>query len=67
MSWWVGTSCGECPSEVGFVESEVGYCITFTIGLGSRIGNQGCEQTEDRGVEFQQGVHTGLVAETKGC
>ena len=49
------------------MESEVGNCITFTIGLGSRIGNQGCDQTADRGVEFQQGVHTGLVVEAKGC
>ena len=48
------------------MESGVGYCITFTIGLGSHIGSQGCERTSDRGVDFQQKVQNGLVAEAKG-
>ena len=49
------------------MKSGVGYCITFTIGMGSHIGIQECGQTVDRGVEFHQGVHTGLAAEAKGC
>ena len=49
------------------MESGVGYCITFIIGLGSHIGSQGCERTADTGVDFQQGVQTGIVAEDKGC
>ena len=49
------------------MDSGVDYCITFAIGLGLRIGSHVCEGIADRGLYFQQGVHTGLIAEAKGC